>query len=62
MGIRKKRRELVGLVGAIGVAVALAGFVGGYMSVAATIVWTLGVWIVGTMLARVLTDPPDDAL
>lgn len=62
MGIRKKRRELVGLVGAIGVVVALAGFAGGYMSIAATIVWTLGVWIVGTMLVRVLTDPPDDAL
>jgi hypothetical protein len=61
MGNRKKRRELVGLVGAIGVVVALAGFVGGYMSVGATIVWTLGVWIVGTMLVRVLTDPPDDA-
>ena len=59
MGIRQKRRELVGLVGAIGVVIALAGFVGGYLSVGATIVWTFGVWIVGTMLVRVLTDPPN---
>ncbi len=59
MGIRQKRRELVGLVGALGVVIALAGFVGGYLSVRATIVWTFGVWILGTMLVRVLTDPPD---
>ena len=58
MGLRQKRRELVGLVGAVGVVIALAGFVGGYLSVPATIVWTLGVWIVGTMLVRVFTDPP----
>lgn len=59
MGMRQKRRELVGLVGAIGVVIALAGFVGGYLSVGATIVWTFGVWALGTMVVRVLTDPPD---
>jgi hypothetical protein len=59
MGIKQKRRELIGLVGALGVVIALAGFVGGYLSTGATIVWTFGVWIVGTMLVRVLTDPPD---
>jgi hypothetical protein len=58
-GIKQKRRELIGLVGALGVVIALAGFVGGYLSTGATIVWTFGVWIVGTMLVRVLTDPPD---
>lgn len=58
MGIRQKRQELIGLVGAAGVVVALAGFVGGYLSTGATIVWTFGVWIVGTMLVRVFTDPP----
>lgn len=60
MGLRHKRKELVGLVGAIGVTVALAGFVGRYMSPGATIVWTFGIWVVGTMLVRVFTDPPDD--
>lgn len=58
MGLRQKRKELVGLVGAIGVVIVIAGFVGGYLSPGATIVWTLGVWIVGTMLVRVFTDPP----
>ncbi|OOY10788.1 hypothetical protein [Thioclava sp. F36-7] len=58
MGLRQKRKELVGLVGAIGVVIAIAGFVGGYLSSGATIVWTLGVWIIGTMLVRVFTDPP----
>ncbi|WP_425050373.1 hypothetical protein [Psychromarinibacter sp. S121] len=59
MSLKHKRKELTGLVGAIGVVVALAGFVGGYMTPAATIVWTFGVWVVGTMLVRVFTDPPD---
>lgn len=59
MGFRQKRHELVGLVGAIGVVIALAGFVGGYLSTGATIVLTFGVWIVGTMLVRVFTDSPD---
>lgn len=59
MGLKQKRQELIGLVGALGVVIALAGFVGGYLSTGATIVWTFGVWILGTMLVRVLTDPPD---
>lgn len=58
MGLKRKRTELIGLVGAIGVVIALAGFVGGYLSVRATIIWTFGVWIIGTMLVRVFTDPP----
>ena len=59
MDLKHKRRELTGLVGAIGVVIALAGFVGGYLSVSATIVWTFGVWIIGTMLVMVFTDPQD---
>ena len=58
MGLRQKRQELIGLVGAIGVVVAPAGFVGGYLGTGPTIVWTFGIWIVGTMLVRVFTDPP----
>lgn len=59
MGLKRKRTELIGLVGAIGVVIALAGFVGGYLSIRATIIWTFGVWIIGTMLVRVFTDPPE---
>lgn len=56
--MKHKRRELMGLVGAIGVAIAVAGFVGGWMSVRDTIVWAFGVWAVGATLVIVLTDPP----
>ena len=57
--MRNKRRELMGLVGAIGVVIALAGFVGGYMSVQATIVWAFAVWAIGATLVTVFTDPPN---
>lgn len=56
MGLRHKRRELHGLVGAIGVAVALGGFVGGFYSHTTTIVMTFAVWAVGATLVNVLTD------
>ncbi len=59
MSLKRKRKELIGLVGAIGVAVALAGFVGGWISVRSTIVWCFAIWTVGTMLVTVLTDGPD---
>ena len=48
----------MGLVGAIGVAIALAGFVGGWLSARDTIVWTFAVWAIGATLVLVLTDPP----
>lgn len=59
MNFRGKRKELVGFVGALGVVIALAGFVGGYMSVRTTIVASFAVWVLGVMLMRVLTVPPD---
>lgn len=58
MALRHRPREFVGLAGAIGVVIVLAGFVGGYMTVRTTIVWAFGVWIVGTMPGMVLTDAP----
>ena len=57
--MKNNRKELIGLVGAIGMAIAIAGFVGGYMSTATTTAWAFGVWIVGAMVVRVLTNPPD---
>lgn len=59
MGLKNKRTELMGLVGAIGTVIALAGFVGGYLPPRATIVWTFGTWIIGAMLVRLWTDPPN---
>lgn len=56
--MKHKRRELMGLIGAIGVVIALAGFVGGWLPVRDTIVWTMGVWILGATLVLVFTDPP----
>lgn len=56
--MKQKRRELMGVIGAIGVVIALAGFVGGYMSVQATIVWAFAVWILGSTLVILFTDPP----
>ena len=58
MALKPKRRELVGLVGATGALVAVAGFVGGFMSPRTTIVACFGVWAVGTTLVYVITDPP----
>ena len=56
MQLRNKRRAWQGLVGGIGVVIALGGFVGGYYSIRSTIVATFGVWIVGTLLVNLLTD------
>ena len=51
--------SFVGLAGAaIGVAIALAGFVGGWLPVRDTIVWTFAVWAIGATLVIVLTDSP----
>ena len=58
MGLRNKRKELHGLVGAVGVAIALLGFVGGFMAPGLTVALTFGTWIVGATLVTVLTDPP----
>ncbi|MGC9369552.1 MAG: hypothetical protein ACP5DX_08460 [Paracoccaceae bacterium] len=58
MGLKHKRRELHGVVGGLGVVVALAGFVGGWMSPTTTIVVTFGVWIIGATLVNLLTEPP----
>lgn len=57
--MRNKRREWMGVIGAAGVVAALAGFVGGLMSVGVTLTLTFGIWILGAVLVQLLTDPPD---
>ena len=58
MPFRTKRRELHGLVGALGVAVALGGFIGQFYSATTTVVLTFAIWAVGATLVNVFTDPP----
>ena len=55
--MKHKRRALMGVVGGLGVVIALAGFVGGWLPVRDTIVWTFGVWILGLTLVLLFTDP-----
>ena len=57
--MKHTRREVMGVIGALGVVIALAGFVGGWLPVRDTIVWTFGVWILGATLVLAFTDPPD---
>lgn len=56
MDLRKKRRGLQGVVGALGVVIALLGFVAGLMPVGLTIALTFGTWILGTVLVNLFTD------
>ena len=57
--MKQKRQALMGVVGAIGVVIAIAGFVGGYMSPRATITWAFAVWILGATAVILFTDPPN---
>ena len=56
--MKQKRQALMGVVGALGVVIAVAGFVGGYMSVPATITWSFAVWVLGATLVILFTDTP----
>lgn len=58
MGLGNKRRELHGVVGALGVLAALGGFVGHYYSPGTTIVLIFAIVAVGTTLVNVFTKPP----
>ncbi|WP_413719812.1 hypothetical protein [Silicimonas sp. MF1-12-2] len=58
MSLRNKRRELHGVVGALGVVAALGGFVANYYSPGTTIVLIFAIIAVGATLVNVFTDPP----
>ena len=57
MNLRHKRRELHGLVGAIGVAVAVLGLVGGLYPTMPAIAGAFVIWIVGATVVNLFTDP-----
>ena len=54
MKLSEKRKPLMGVVGALGVVAALAGFVGGFMSPTTTIVVAGGIWILGATLVNLI--------
>jgi len=56
MNIRKKKRELHGVVGGVGLVAGLAGYVGGFYSNATATFAMLGIWIIGATLVNLLTD------
>lgn len=58
MNFRTKRRELQGLVGAIGLVAGLGGYVGGLYPGSTATFAMLAIWIVGSTLVILLTDPP----
>ena len=56
MDLKGKRKALHGLVGAIGVAIAVAGFVVGFFSPTTTIVLCVAVWAIGATLVNVIAS------
>lgn len=56
MDWKRKKKALHGLVGGIGVVVAVAGFVGGFMTPTTTIVAVAAVVIIGATLINVLIE------
>jgi hypothetical protein len=56
---RRKRRELQGLNGAVGLAAGLAGYLGDFYSNGVATFLMLAIWIVGATLINALTDPTD---
>jgi len=59
MNLKSKIRELQGLIGAVGFVAGLAGFVGHLYSPALATFLMSAIWIVGSTLINVLTDPPN---
>jgi hypothetical protein len=57
MNFRSKRKELQGLNGAVGLVAGIAGFVGNFYTAQTAIVMMLGIWIIGSTLIILLTDP-----
>lgn len=57
--MRDRRKEWMGVIGALGVAVFLIGLLGGVYSIGLSIALAFAVWAVGATLVIALTDPPD---
>jgi hypothetical protein len=56
MNLKTKRRELQGVVGALGVAFAALGLVGGLYAPTLAIAGAFAIWVVGATLVNVFTD------
>lgn len=56
MSMRTKRKELHGVVGALGVAVLLGGLLGTLYPATLALVMAVSIWIIGTTLVNVFTD------
>lgn len=59
MNLRKRRRELQALNGAIGLVAGLGGYIAGLYSDALATFLMLAIWIVGSTFIILVTDPPD---
>ena len=57
--MRQKRKEWMGVVGALGLAAFLLGLFGGIYSLGMAIALSVSVWAVGATLVLALTDPPE---
>jgi hypothetical protein len=58
MALRQKRRQLHGLVGALGLVAGSGGLVARWYPAGTAIVLMFGIWMVGATLVNVFTDPP----
>ncbi|MDJ0822119.1 MAG: hypothetical protein QNJ09_09985 [Paracoccaceae bacterium] len=56
MNLRQRKKDMMGLVGGLGVVIALGGFVGGWYSPGTTITLTFGVWILGALLVNLFCE------
>ena len=56
MDWRRRKKPLMGLVGGLGVVIAMGGFVAGWYPVGTTITLTFAVWILGALLVNLFCD------
>ena len=59
MNWKRKRRELQGVNGALGVVAGLGGYLGHFYSYATATFLMFAIWILGATVINLLTDPPD---
>lgn len=57
--MKNTRKDWMGVIGALGVAVFLLGLFGGLYSIGLAIALAVSIWAVGATLVIALTDPTD---
>lgn len=55
---KKKRRQLQGVNGALGLVAGLGGYLGNFYSWGTATFLMFGIWILGATVINLLTDPP----